>query len=153
MGPKELQVIERQIEQYVGLIFDFNGVLWWDNALQESSWRDWSAELRGTPLSDEEMAKKVAREFFEALIAEDYKKAGIILEGVPAEAIKKSFGRIKFLRIVEIGQPTPHRKTRSLRVPVKVGLESKGKKAIQQFSPLIRHAYKQPNRWVICGGV
>ncbi len=41
---------------YKGIIFDFNGVLWWDNHLQELSWREFSAKIRGTPLSDEEMA-------------------------------------------------------------------------------------------------
>jgi beta-phosphoglucomutase-like phosphatase (HAD superfamily) len=41
---------------FKGIIFDFNGVLWWDNHLQEQSWRDFSAKVRGTPLSDEEMA-------------------------------------------------------------------------------------------------
>ena len=46
-------------ERFSGIIFDFNGVLWWDNALQEESWRDWSAELRGYPLSEEEMTEHV----------------------------------------------------------------------------------------------
>jgi HAD superfamily hydrolase (TIGR01509 family) len=41
---------------YQGIIFDFNGVLWWDNALQAQAWRRFSAWVRGTPLSDEEMA-------------------------------------------------------------------------------------------------
>lgn len=50
---------KRQTEQFSGLIFDFNGVLWWDNQLQEDSWHDFSAGLRGTPLSDVEMAEDV----------------------------------------------------------------------------------------------
>jgi len=41
---------------YKGIIFDFNGVLWWDNHLQEQSWQEFSAAVRGTPLSNEEMA-------------------------------------------------------------------------------------------------
>lgn len=41
---------------YKGIIFDFNGVLWWDNHLQEQSWKEFSAVIRGTPLSNEEMA-------------------------------------------------------------------------------------------------
>jgi beta-phosphoglucomutase-like phosphatase (HAD superfamily) len=44
---------------YQGIIFDFNGVLWWDNALQAQAWRRFSARVRGTPLSDEEMAVHV----------------------------------------------------------------------------------------------
>jgi len=42
--------------RFRGLIFDFNGVLWWDNHLQEQSWRQFSALMRGAPLSEEEMA-------------------------------------------------------------------------------------------------
>lgn len=40
---------------FKGIIFDFNGVLWWDNHLQEQSWKEFSAAIRGTPLSEEEM--------------------------------------------------------------------------------------------------
>jgi len=42
-----------------GIIFDFNGVLWWDGHLQQRSWRQFSAQIRGKPLSDEEMAVHV----------------------------------------------------------------------------------------------
>lgn len=37
------------------VIFDFNGVLWWDGHLQDKAWKAYSTELRGFPLSDEEM--------------------------------------------------------------------------------------------------
>jgi beta-phosphoglucomutase len=42
--------------RFEGVIFDFNGVLWWDAPLQEQSWKQFSAEIRGVPLSSEEMA-------------------------------------------------------------------------------------------------
>lgn len=45
--------------KYGGIIFDFNGVLWWDDHLQEKSWRQFSAELRGWPLSADEIAVHV----------------------------------------------------------------------------------------------
>ena len=41
------------------VIFDFNGVLWWDGHLQDKAWKAYSKELRGWPLSDEEMAVHV----------------------------------------------------------------------------------------------
>ncbi len=44
---------------YHGLIFDFNGVLLWDTELHEHTWRDFSAALRGKPLSDEELIHQV----------------------------------------------------------------------------------------------
>ena len=45
--------------RFQGIIFDFNGVLWWDGHLQAQSWRQFSAELRGWPLSAEELAVHV----------------------------------------------------------------------------------------------
>ena len=45
--------------KYGGIIFDFNGVLWWDGPFQEQSWRQFSAELRGWPLSADEIAVHV----------------------------------------------------------------------------------------------
>jgi HAD superfamily hydrolase (TIGR01509 family) len=47
------------VPQFSGLIFDFNGVLWWDNRLQEAAWRDFSAGVRGWPLSTAELAEHV----------------------------------------------------------------------------------------------
>jgi beta-phosphoglucomutase-like phosphatase (HAD superfamily) len=45
--------------RYEGLIFDFNGVLWWDGDLQAAAWRGFSTRLRGRPLDDEEIALHV----------------------------------------------------------------------------------------------
>ena len=45
--------------QATGVIFDFNGVLFWDNPLHEEAWRRFSRQLRGTPLSQREMAEQV----------------------------------------------------------------------------------------------
>jgi len=44
---------------YQGVIFDFNGVLLWDNHLQERSWKQFSQEVRATPLTQEEMLNHV----------------------------------------------------------------------------------------------
>lgn len=38
-----------------GIIFDFNGVLLWDDALQRRSWRQFAAQYRQEPLSDAEI--------------------------------------------------------------------------------------------------
>jgi HAD superfamily hydrolase (TIGR01509 family) len=45
--------------QYQGIIFDFNGVLFWDSHLQEKAWKEFSAQLRGTPFSAEELFENV----------------------------------------------------------------------------------------------
>lgn len=38
-----------------GIIFDFNGVLWWDSDLQKQAWVTYSTQVRGTPFTDEEI--------------------------------------------------------------------------------------------------
>jgi len=47
-------LIKKMSKKIRGVIFDFNGVLWWDGELQERAWREFAAKLRG-PLSNEEM--------------------------------------------------------------------------------------------------
>lgn len=42
-----------------GIVFDLNGVLLWDGALQEEAWARFSAAVRGRALSPEEMAVHV----------------------------------------------------------------------------------------------
>lgn len=104
-------------------------------------------------LKDNEIAAKVAREFFEAMIAKNYAQAGQIMEGVPGEFIKKHYGNINLVRIVEIGQPTPHpiTATRFLVVPVTAEVEKDGEKSIQKFTLNSRAAYNQPDRWTADG--
>lgn len=42
-----------------GIIFDFNGVLWWDTHLHVRAWEQFSGRLRELPLSGEELASEV----------------------------------------------------------------------------------------------
>lgn len=41
--------------KYKGIIFDFNGTLYWDSALHKQAWRQYSKKLRGTMFTDDEM--------------------------------------------------------------------------------------------------
>lgn len=43
--------------RYKGIIFDFNGTLYWDSEKHKQTWREYSKKLRGTPFTDEEMLK------------------------------------------------------------------------------------------------
>lgn len=45
--------------KFAGIIFDFNGVLLWDNELHEQTWRDMATQLRGYPLTDAEIVHHV----------------------------------------------------------------------------------------------
>ncbi len=40
-----------------GIVFDFNGTLFYDTPKHIEAWREYSKRLRGTPFSDEEMEK------------------------------------------------------------------------------------------------
>ena len=40
-----------------GIIFDFNGTLFWDSQLHIDTWKDYSAKLREVPFTEEEMLK------------------------------------------------------------------------------------------------
>jgi len=99
-------------------------------------------------LSEEEIAVEMARQFLEALIDQDYAKAGKLIANVPAEWVKQQpFGKTKYIRIVSIGKPVPYTNTGSLRVPCKVEIEEKdGKITVQSIAPCIREVYGQPER-------
>jgi HAD superfamily hydrolase (TIGR01509 family) len=45
--------------KFEGIIFDFNGVLWWDTHLQEFAWKQFSEQIRGKPFSSEEITVHV----------------------------------------------------------------------------------------------
>ncbi len=45
------------ILKYKGIIFDFNGTLFFDSEMHLEAWREFSRRLRGTAFSDEEMRK------------------------------------------------------------------------------------------------
>lgn len=106
-------------------------------------------------LSDEEVAVKVARQFFEALIDKDYATAGTILSGMPATKMEELFGKSEFVRIISVGQAVPHPdiRTHFLQVPCEVEFQVNGEKQVKTFMPNIRAVYNQPDRWAIGGGI
>jgi hypothetical protein len=119
---------------------------------------DWTTQEVGLPRgerTDGEIAVEVARKFFEALIAKDYGRAGSIYSGLPASTMEEVFGKIEFLRIVAIGEPTPHPdvRTRFLQVPCEVEFRVDGQTDIKKFMPNIRAVDGQPDRWLIGGGI
>jgi hypothetical protein len=107
------------------------------------------------PETEEEMARTVVRGFFEALIAGDYDRAGLIYEAIPGAKLKEGFGAVRFVRIVEIGQPrpAPNPLMKALQVPARVELEVQGRRQVESFSPFVRAPEGHPDRRVICGGI
>ncbi len=45
--------------KFTGIIFDFNGVLFWDTHFHEKAWKEVSKKLRGFPFSQEEIDQHV----------------------------------------------------------------------------------------------
>ena len=104
-------------------------------------------------LTDKEITAEVVRQFLEALIAQDYAKAGRLFSGTPAERMKKAYGQIRFIRIISIAEPVPHSLTGGLYVPCTVEIEENGE--ISQWQPehsYVRQVHGQPDRWEIIGG-
>ncbi len=106
-------------------------------------------------LTDKEIAIEVVRQFYQALINKDYAKAGQLLGGVPAAKIQEWFEELNVIRIVSIGEPTPHPipGVGGFQVPCKLEIEEDGTKSIYEYSPAVRPVYNQPDRWNIHGGV
>jgi hypothetical protein len=107
-------------------------------------------------LSNEEIATEVAHQFFEALIAKDYDKAGKLLEGIPGKRMQQMFGNIKVLRIISVGPVAPHPnpRTKGLIVPCVVEIEKDGEISEWKLDQLgVRQVYNQPGRWTIFGGI
>jgi len=110
--------------------------------------------LKKGSLTDEQIAVKLAREFFEAMIAKDYAKAGALYSGVPAEKMHQVYGKMNIVEIVSIGEPTVHLVNRSLKVPCVLMITQDGQN--KEFSPdglYVRQMHGQPGRWEIIGGM
>jgi hypothetical protein len=109
-------------------------------------------------LTDDQIATKVAKEFIEALIARDFEKVSQLDELSPATAFKKRLEheKIKFLRIVELGEPAPFEYSshfpKRKRVPVKVEMEIEGKKTVEEMRFIVGPVDKNSDRWGISGG-
>ncbi|MCP4610243.1 MAG: hypothetical protein GY845_16155 [Planctomycetes bacterium] len=108
-------------------------------------------------LSDDEIVVEVATQFFQALIDEDYAKAGLLMEGTPPERMKTIFHIVKFVRIVSIGKVVPHSipGTRGLSVPCEIEMEhaETGERMTETINPGIRKVHGSPDRWTIFGGI
>ena len=107
-------------------------------------------------LTGKEIAVKVVRQFYEALITKDYAKAGRLFEGIPAEKIQEMFGDMNVVQIVSIGEAVPHPYpgVGGFQVPCKIEIEKNGVKSIHEpYGPGVRPVHGQPDRWGIHGGV
>jgi hypothetical protein len=119
-------------------------------------------QLIGTPqgdMTDEQAAAETVRQFFQALIDKDYKKAGLIFSGISEEKAKEYFSKLNVTSIISIGTPTPYPKCgpHSFRVPCELEITTPdGKKTSwKPYGPFTRRGDDEmhPDRWIIHGGI
>ena len=119
-------------------------------------------QLIGIPqgsMTDEQAAAETVRQFFQALIDKDYKKAGLIFSGIPEEKAKEYFSRLNITAIISISTPTPYPKCgpHSFRVPCELEITgTDGQKTTwEPYGPFARCGDDEvhPDRWIIHGGI
>ncbi len=104
-------------------------------------------------LSDKEVAKEVAQQFFTAWSTRDYATMSKLFSGIPVAKAKEICDNITVLRVNSIGEPEFHEKTGALRVPCKIEAQRRGETAEVDMKPLVRQVYQQPGKWEIIGGI
>lgn len=106
-------------------------------------------------MTDAEVATEGVRQFFEAMITEDYETAGRLYSGVPADKMEELLGPMRFVRIVSLGEPTAPSDPRvgGLVVPYKVEIEVNGEVSLKEHIAYIRPVESQGDRWAIHGGI
>ena len=101
-------------------------------------------------LNDKEIVVRVVREMLEALMAEDYAKAGRLVGGVPAEKMRERMKGRKVLRIVSIGEPEPHEgRADHYRVVVKLEGLCQGVQKVVEETFSVEPVEGQPGYWEI----
>jgi len=104
--------------------------------------------------TNQQVAFIVVQEFFNALIDDDYAKAGRLFGGMAADEAEERFGDLNILRIVSIGEPVKSEKPSGLRVPCTIEIESDGKIIEwQPKGPYVRQVYRHAGHWRIIGGI
>lgn len=119
-------------------------------------------QLIGIPqgnLTDEQAAVETVRQFFQALIDKDYRKAGLIYSGISEAKAKEHFGKQNVTSILSIGKPTPLPMCgeHSFRVPCELEItQPDGSKTTwKPYGPAVRSGEDEqhPDRWIIHGGI
>jgi hypothetical protein len=107
-------------------------------------------------LTDKEIAVKVVREFFEALIAKDYVKAGQLWGGFSAATVEQGWGKSNFVRIISIGEPVSdpnHSKIHPNRciIPCTIETLTDGKLCSKEVNARVTQVLGRRDRWMVEG--
>jgi hypothetical protein len=118
-------------------------------------------QLIGVPqgdMNDEQTATETVRQFFQALVDKDYKKAGLIQNGMLEECAKREFGVVSVIRIISIGPAKLQENWVAHGFKVANELEiinSYGQKTVWKPGVYVRPGDDEmhPDRWNITGGI
>ena len=118
-------------------------------------------QLIGVPqgdMTDEQAAAETARQFYQALIEKDYKKAGLIRGGRLEKHAKEQYGQVNITKIISIGpaEPQLYWVKRGFKVTCELEIiNSDGQKVLGMAGPYVRPGDDEmhPDRWNITGGM
>ncbi|HBE70799.1 MAG TPA: hypothetical protein DDW52_21855 [Planctomycetaceae bacterium] len=108
-----------------------------------------------TNLSDSQAAKELAIEFVEAIIAKNYRQAGVICGGLPADKLKQRFtgAGIEYVRLLSIEEPRAAQQGNALIVLLRVEAIVRGEKVTVDIKPHIKPVEANAGRYYISGGI
>ena len=109
-------------------------------------------------LTDDAAAAETVRQFFQALVDQDYKTAGSIYGGEQEADFKAQFGSFRVSKVISVGPAVLQTNwdKRGYRVPCKLEVHpTGGEQYIAQPAPYVRPGDDEahPDNWHITGGV
>ncbi|MHC4086006.1 MAG: hypothetical protein ACYSWZ_07730 [Planctomycetota bacterium] len=104
-------------------------------------------------MSDKQVAVELTRKYFEALIAEDYTKAGLLYGGAPGFVVEGYLMGAKILKITSVGQAYREGPGSNAMVCSCKGLIEFNGQTYELDADMVRMrpVSSQPVRWAICG--
>lgn len=133
------------------MMFSFDGELPEDIVYLDRSTEE--IGLAQGEMSNEQVVAALGQKFFEAIIAKDFDKAGLMWSGVPGSIIEKMFMGANLLNIISVGKcyPNTDPDQTSMIGLCSVMLESSGQYFELEANIFARSLFTQPNKWVITG--
>jgi len=105
-------------------------------------------------MTDKEIAEKVTRDFFEAVINKDYDRAGQFYLAAPGFLVEQGFMGANVLKILSVGlaHRDPDPDSNVMNCSCKVLIEHSGRYfELDAFMVRLIKSNKDENRWLICG--
>jgi hypothetical protein len=138
-------------QQIDPMMFNLTGEVPEDAKVVEMT--DSETSLPQGDMTDEEFAREITRQFFEAVISKDFYKAGQLSLAAPGSMIEQSLSGANLLEILSIGPayPDPDPDSNAMICSCKALLEFNGSYyELDAWRIRIVRVEKDPNLWLIC---